>query len=472
MSTIRQPVLSGSWYPADPSELAATVDDYLAAADPSLRPAGRPLVALVPHAGYVYSGPTAGKLLGLLREDAPRRIILLAPNHRVALDSIALSGAWAYATPLGTVAIDQSAVKQLAENTSFTVNDRAHAEEHAIEIQLPLIQRTWPDAVPRIVPMLVPSLSPDQRREAANALAEMANEDTLFLVSTDFTHYGASYGYVPFTENLPASLEELDSGAILRILAADSPGLLEYGSETGITMCGLEAAAVALGPKLPKGYESALIDYSRSGDRDGDYSLSVSYASILLCAGPAGGLNDKEKRFLKNVARQAVEAAVRKQPPKDSLTLAAEAGVELSATLNSHRGAFVTLTMGGQLRGCIGYIEGFKPLVDAVAENGRSAAVSDTRFSPVTVEELADIDIEVSALTPLVPVAGTDEIVIGRHGVVLAKGGRKSVFLPQVAPEQGWDLDTTLTHLALKAGLEPDAWREGCEFLVFEADVF
>ena len=286
MSTIRQPVLSGSWYPADPVDLATVADEFLAGADPAVRPAGRALLAVVPHAGYVYSGSTAGKLLGLLRETPPGRIILLAPSHRVALDRIALSGAWAFATPLGTVEVDQTAVEQLAENESFAINDRAHAEEHAIEIQLPLIQRTWPDAVPRIVPLLVPHLSGAQRREAATALAHLADPDTLFLVSTDFTHYGASYGYVPFTENLPAALEELDSGAILKILAADPEGLLEYGRKTGITMCGLEAAAVALGPGLPDRYEGALIDYSRSGDRDGDYSLSVSYASILLCTGP------------------------------------------------------------------------------------------------------------------------------------------------------------------------------------------
>ena len=287
MSTIRQPVLSGSWYPADPVDLATVADEFLAGADPAVRPAGRALLAVVPHAGYVYSGSTAGKLLGLLRETPPGRIILLAPSHRVALDRIALSGAWAFATPLGTVEVDQTAVEQLAENESFAKNDRAHAEEHAIEIQLPLIQRTWPDAVPRIVPLLVPHLSGTQRREAATALAHLADPDTLFLVSTDFTHYGASYGYVPFTENLPAALEELDSGAILKILAADPEGLLEYGRKTGITMCGLEAAAVALGQGLPERYEGALIDYSRSGDRDGDYSLSVSYASILLCTGPS-----------------------------------------------------------------------------------------------------------------------------------------------------------------------------------------
>jgi AmmeMemoRadiSam system protein B len=285
MNTVRPPVLSGSWYPADPVDLAAAADGFLAGADPSVRPAGRPLLAVVPHAGYVYSGATAGKLLGLLRDYPPERIILLAPNHRVALRSIALSGAEAFATPLGVVGIDQTAVKQLVENESFTIDDWAHAEEHAVEIQLPLIQRTWPRSTPLIVPMLVPSLSAAQHLEAAAALAGLATDRTLFLVSTDFTHFGANFGYVPFRDNLPAALEELDSGAILKILSADPEGLLEYGRTTGITMCGLEATAVALKQGLPEGYEAALIDYRRSGDRDGDYSHSVSYASILLCTG-------------------------------------------------------------------------------------------------------------------------------------------------------------------------------------------
>jgi len=183
-------------------------------------------------------------------------------------------------------------------------------------------------------------------------------------------------------------------------------------------------------------------------------------------------LNEEERRFLRDVARHAVEAAVRNRPAGDPRILAAKTGIDLSPGLTAHLGAFVTLTTAGRLRGCIGYIEGFKPLVDAVADNGRSAAVGDPRFSPVTVAELEEIHIEVSALTPLVPVAGPEEIVIGRHGVVLAKEGRRAVFLPQVAPEQGWDRDTTLTHLALKAGLRPNAWRQGAEFLVFEADVF
>jgi AmmeMemoRadiSam system protein B len=285
MSSIRPPVLSGSWYPSAPEDLAAVADGFLAGADSAARPAGRPLLAVVPHAGYVYSGATAGRLFGLLRETPPVRIILLAPNHRTRLDRIALTGVTAFATPLGDVPVDQAAVRQLAENDAFQIHDRAHADEHAIEIQLPLIQRTWPTALPRIVPLLVPALTASQRRRAAAALAELVDQNTLVVVSTDFTHFGASYGFVPFTADLPAALEKLDSGAILKILAADPTGLLEYGRETGITMCGMEAAALALEPGLPPGYEGALIHYSRSGDRDGDYSLSVSYASILLSTG-------------------------------------------------------------------------------------------------------------------------------------------------------------------------------------------
>ena len=183
-------------------------------------------------------------------------------------------------------------------------------------------------------------------------------------------------------------------------------------------------------------------------------------------------LQEKEKDFLLDVARRAVTAAVKDLAPPDWRALAAEAGIDLNPRLLSHRGAFVTLTQGGRLRGCIGYIEGIKPLADAVADNGRSAAVGDPRFVPVASEELSQIHIEVSALTPLIPVSGPEDIVIGRHGVVLVKNGRRAVFLPQVASEQGWDRDTTLTHLSLKAGFDQDGWRQGAEFLVFEADVF
>lgn len=177
-------------------------------------------------------------------------------------------------------------------------------------------------------------------------------------------------------------------------------------------------------------------------------------------------LTDAAKARLLQMARTAITAGAAGEPVS-----APEPDLDLPA-LGETRGVFVTLHLGGRLRGCIGYIEGVRPLAEAVVDNALSAAFRDPRFDPVVADEVADLEIEISALTPLRAVGGWRDIQVPRHGVVLTCGPNKSVFLPQVAEEQGWDRDTMLSHLALKAGLAPDAWREGAAFQVFEADVF
>jgi len=467
MTHVRPAVLSGTWYPGSPEELRRTVDGFLAAADPQRRPAGRPRIGVVPHAGYVYSGATAGKLYGLLRDPAIRRIFLLAPSHRAPLAAIALSDADAFATPLGEVPVDRGAVARLARHPAFTVDDAVHRDEHAVEIQLPFLQRSLEPGF-CIVPMLVPALNAPRREEADAALRAERRDGDLVIVSTDFTHYGASYGYIPFHDDVPRQLEQLDSGAILRVLGHDADGLVTYGRETGITMCGLDAAALAISGAPPAGHEAELVDYTRSGDKTGDFDLSVSYAAILLAS---QALTSAESAFLRDLARRAVVAAVRDEKTLDPEEAIRASGMEASEALRQPRGAFVTLTRRGQLRGCIGYIQPIAPLAEAVATNARSAAVGDPRFAPVGEAELADLHIEISALTPLRKVDGPEEIVVGRHGILLAKGSAQAVFLPQVATEQGWDLATTLTHLARKAGLPADGWKSGAEFTIFEAEI-
>jgi AmmeMemoRadiSam system protein B/AmmeMemoRadiSam system protein A len=484
MDTVRPPVLAGTWYPEDPRALRRQVEGFLAGAVPDEVPGGAPVVALSPHAGFTYSGATAGRLFGALAGRRFDAVFILAPSHRAALERPAVSGATAFATPLGEVPVDRDIVAELTASGFFVIDDRAHAVEHAVEIQLPLLQCALPDGTP-IVPVLVPPLSERRREQAAAVLERWRDGRHLFLVSSDLTHYGASYGYLPFTDDIPARLEQLDTGALLKFLAHDGPGLLDYGRRTGITMCGLEAAALALAGSAPAGHLASLLGYARSGDRDGDYSLSVSYAAAVICdpaaaaATPdhpdepdtAAALTPAERAFLVELATRAVDAAVRGHAAPDPAALAARAGLALSPRLDACRGAFVTLTSDGMLRGCIGYIEGVGSLADAVVDNGRAAALRDPRFDPVTEGELPHLAVEVSALTPLRPVDGPDDIEIGRHGIVLSRGGRRAVFLPQVAPEQGWDRDTTLRHLALKAGLPADAWREGCRFHVFEAEI-
>ncbi len=136
-------------------------------------------------------------------------------------------------------------------------------------------------------------------------------------------------------------------------------------------------------------------------------------------------------------------------------------------------GVFVTLKKHGELRGCIGLIQGVQPLGDAIQEMAVAAATRDPRFPAVTLAELPEIDIEISVLSPMIPVKSLDEIQVGRDGVLLKRGYRSGVFLPQVATEQGWDRDTFLQHLDLKAGLPVGTHRQAdAELFRFTAEVF
>jgi MEMO1 family protein len=289
-ATVRPSALAGSWYPESPRSLRDLATDLLSGAEPERLPPGRPVVLLVPHAGYAYSGRVAGRGWGLLREviGSYRRIVILAPNHHAALARISTPRWDAYATPLGAVALDRAACARVAHNASFTEDTHAHAREHAEEIQLPLLQALSADPPP-IVPLLVPRLSRALRYVAAEALAPWCDGSTLFVISTDLTHYGAVYGYVPFRDRIPERLRELDQGVFDAILAWDAEALLDYGRRTGITMCGLEAAALVMSLPWPQRPRAALIDYARSADHDGDFTLSVSYAAAVACLPSAAG---------------------------------------------------------------------------------------------------------------------------------------------------------------------------------------
>lgn len=486
MTNTRQPILAGTWYPAQPDRLRREVRSYLSRGEPARLPAGDPIIALAPHAGYRFSGPVAGALFGALAHRRFEAVFILAPNHRAPLRRPALGGQAAFATPLGEVPVAADIVQRLAAEGFYGIDDHAHAGEHAVEIQLPLLQCAWPE-VPPIVPILLPRLTADQRRQAARALDPWRDGRHLLLVSSDLTHYGEAYRYVPFDTDVPERLERLDRGAIDRFLDRDADGLAAYREDTGITMCGLDAAAVAVDWTAPRPCRSALLAYERSAELTGDPELSVSYAAAVICLGREHGRQDAaddgqaaagrdaltaaERDFLVRLARAAVDAAVRGAGAVDPAALAAEAGLPLSRRLLAARGAFVTLTVAGRLRGCIGSLESDTPLAETVAEAAVGAALRDPRFDPVAPHECPRLAIEVSALTPPRPVAGPHEIEIGRHGILLARGGRRAVFLPQVPGEQGWDLPTTLDHLALKAGLPADAWRRDCSLRVFEAEI-
>lgn len=177
------------------------------------------------------------------------------------------------------------------------------------------------------------------------------------------------------------------------------------------------------------------------------------------------GLTEDEKQRLRQIATTVIEHRILDKPvPEFEIS---------SPRLNEHRGAFVTLHKKGQLRGCIGHIRGDQPLYQTVAEMAEEAAFNDPRFSPVSKEELGDLDIEISALTPLKRIEVVEEIEVGKHGIYIEKGFFRGLLLPQVATEYGWDRATFLEQTCYKAGLHKDAWKEkDTKIHIFSADIF
>lgn len=290
---MRPPAVAGQFYTADGGRLRAEIETYLAEAAAAVpdgaggRAAARGVVS--PHAGYMFSGPTAAKTFhaavgGGCGKDI-ERVVVLAPSHRVPFEGLAASSASAFRTPLGDVAVDEAAVSAVLEAGEgiCRVLDSAHEMEHSLEVQLPFIQVALP-GVP-IVPFVCGGTHGDGEMLAAKALSKYWGHGNLWVASSDFTHYGASFGYMPFSEpNLPEKLEKLDMGAVDRILKLDRKGFHAYLAETGATICGavpikILLAAIALSKD---GIDAELLEWTNSGSVAGDYSHCVGYAGIAF----------------------------------------------------------------------------------------------------------------------------------------------------------------------------------------------
>ena len=478
---MRTPRIAGTWYPDSATEIERLVGGGKAA--PALR---HPAALIVPHAGYAYSGGVAARAYARLPADGYDRVIILAPSHRVALGrTFSVEPADDVATPFGTVAFAQDLHDQLAALPGARLMPEAHPLEHAVDIQLPLLKRALPSCAvgAMIVGQWDGRAVADRRALAAFAAAfrRLLTPRTLVVVSTDFTHYGRDFGYVPFADDVKTRLPALDAEMFAALAKNDNRVWSDALARTGATVCGASCLQLLLAA-LPESARFERLEYGTSADVTGDWSHVVGYTAGAVYAdwseplkrlqeegAPSPALlSDAAGKALTEIADHALKVAV----TGEDLAGAPAIPEAVRRELQRPGGAFVTLTERGMLRGCIGLIVSDQPVVDVVREMAKSAALQDPRFTPVHPEELPAIDLEVSVLTEPVPVAGPEAIVAGRDGVILRKRGRSAVFLPQVATEQGWDVPTMLAHLSLKAGLDADAWRSGAAFATFRAQVF
>jgi AmmeMemoRadiSam system protein B/AmmeMemoRadiSam system protein A len=453
---------SGSWYPECAADLEGLLEDRFEESRrrrPYLYPNG--LGFVVPHAGPAYSGAVAAAVYRSLERQDPERVVVLAFPHQGGLDGVAAPDVDRIATPLGEAAIDPAF-------GGFPLVPDSRVCDHSFEIQLPFLQRAVPRS--RITPLYVGNLSADGRAAAAETLAACWRPGVVFVASSDFTHYGRSFGFVPFPPDRAAAgrLQELDYECIEAAATLDSARFLETLERNRATVCG--SGPIALLMETLRRLDGQLyldtLDYRTSGELAGDYRHSVSYAALGWFPRPSFDLDEHDRAALLESAAKTLEelraAGQRRAIPAAGGSLA----------LQARRGMFVSLHQEQDLLGCVGNTSGRGPMAEEAADLTLAAALEDPRFRPAA-QVSGPIHIEISALTPFRRIFDAAQCRVGTHGLFLKLGGHSGLLLPQVAAERGWQTEEFLEAVARKSGLGKHAWRDPkARLYVFEAEVF
>jgi AmmeMemoRadiSam system protein B/AmmeMemoRadiSam system protein A len=436
MPIMRHAAVAGLFYPGGSRELAAEVDELLAASGEPAPRLGFPKALIVPHAGYIYSGPVAARAYDELAaaRGAVRRVVVLGPVHRVPVRGLAVPSAEAFATPLGTIALDAQALAAVRDLPQVVQSDAAHALEHSLEVQLPFLQKQLGEF--SLVPFAVGTASVAEVAEVIERL--WGGRETLIVLSTDLSHYHT------YDEG-----RRIDGATVSRIsqFAAD----LDHDEACGATpLNGLLAVAKR------KGLAIRLLDARNSGDTAGGKDRVVGYSAFALDEPQRSVPLDEAGPVLLRAARGAIEARLFGAAPAAHAPWLAQPGA-----------SFVTLMREGALRGCIGSLQAARPLGLDVAENALGAAFRDPRFPPVGADEWPRCRVEVSLLSTAKTLAFADEADLlgqlqpGEDGVILEAEGRRATFLPQV-----WDSVPDrrqfLRELARKAGLPGEVRLTRC----------
>ena len=467
--TVRPATQAGRFYESNPQVLSHEVDSLLArhANDGTY---DNVAALIVPHAGYYFSGNVAASAyMALDSTKQYKRIFLLGPSHHEWLDGASVNTeADYYATPLGQVKVDhETAVKLTTDCTDLTdsasntdkilfYEPKAHDREHCLEVQLPFLQRFFTlhsslstKEVPPIVPIIISTNDFQKLQQIAETLKPYFTDENLFIVSSDFSHY-PSYDDACAVDAKTG--KAIESGDVSQFIATIQANARSGIRNLATSACG-ELAIVTLMLMMDSQYQVKHLLYQNSGDIDNyDPTRVVGYHAFAILRGEEKtfSLSDKEKKTLKDIAYNSIKDSLDGKP----VAVANSSLFTLHSSLKEKCGAFVSLHKQGRLRGCIGHFGEDVPLYEIVAEMARAAAFEDPRFQPVTHDELDDLDIEISVLTPMRRIQSLDEFQLHKHGIYIKKGYRSGTFLPQVADEVNWTKEEFVGHCSQdKAGL-------------------
>jgi AmmeMemoRadiSam system protein B/AmmeMemoRadiSam system protein A len=382
-------------------------------------------------------------------------VVVIAPSHTAPLNGVSILNVDAYRTPLGEVPVNRVAVRELIDQVPWISHVPAlFNREHSMEVHLPFLQLALEPGF-TIVPVVMGSPDPGLATALATVLArQFRGQKVLYIASSDMSHY---MGY--------DEAKKKDKGTLDIISHGEIDTLFRQCSTRESELCGLGPVQTVMHLAEKMGIEGGtFLKYANSGDTAGDRSRVVGYGSFAF-ENPGEHLSFADKQTLIILARQTVEQYVRtgKQPEV----------VPGSPALKQEGAAFVTLKRRGELRGCIGQLRPTMPLYRSIIEMAVSSCSKDRRFTPVKPEELGEIRVEVSVMSPFMKVGDVDEIEVGRDGLYLTYQGRSGVLLPQVPGEQGWDRAAYLKAICRKAGLPDRSWeKEEAELYRFTAQVF
>ena len=485
---VRPATQANRFYTGDARELSEEVDSFLALHRNDTK-YNNVAALIVPHAGYYFSGNVAASAyMAIDPKKQYKRIFLLGPSHHEWLDRASVNTeADYYATPLGNVKVDHETAVALTNtditDSVFRYRPEAHDREHCLEVQLPFLQRFFTQEMPSIVPIVISTNDYDKLKRMAEALKPYFTDENLFVISSDFSHYPS---YEDAYEVDAMTGKAIETGDVEEFIATINANARSGKRNLQTSACG-EFAISAMMLMLDQQYEVKHLMYQNSGDVDNhDHSRVVGYHSFAILRKDSNSsgltrlqrhtlkertntdfsLSAEDKKMLKEIAFQSIKDSLNGKP------IAQPPLTSYLSPLTSKCGAFVSLHKHGHLRGCIGHFGEDYPLHEIVAEMARAAAFEDPRFMPVTRDELNDLDIEISVLTPMRRIQSLDEFELHRHGIYIKKGYRSGTFLPQVADEVNWTKEEFVGHCSQdKAGLGWDGWRDA-ELYVYEAIVF
>ncbi|HLM65721.1 MAG TPA: AmmeMemoRadiSam system protein B [Acidimicrobiales bacterium] len=444
---VRPPAVAGSFYPEDPEALRDAVTGHLRSASvpADLTP---PEALIVPHAGYQYSGPTAGAAYRAVagRAGQVRRVVVVGPAHRARLTGVGTSTATAWATPLGSVRTDFGAARALVAAGLAVEADGAHGPEHSVEVQLPFLQVVLGDV--RVVPLVVGRAGTEIVTPAIDALWD---PETLIVASSDLSHYLDD-----------ATARARDAATATAILEERIDDIGPYDACGCLPIRGLLAAARG------RGWVPRRLDLSTSADTSGEPDRVVGYGAFAVGEPPP--LGEEDRRWLSALARRAIEHEL---GTGDAYPMA---DADVPERVRPPGASFVTLEEGDRLLGCIGSLEPRRPLWQDVARNARAAAFDDPRFPPLTPRQLGTTKVEISVLSHLVEIPAHARHEVERavrpgvDGVLLAAGDHRGTFLPAVW-EKLPEPDRFVGQLVRKAGL-PGEWPSHTRAWRYTTDEF